>query len=68
MKKKSLEDRNRKVHNKNMQNNLYILFLLTYTSNIIKSQRIFNTGLKLTVYRPQSERKTAADWKPRGSS
>ena len=34
----------------------------------IKTQRIFNTELKLNVYRQQSDRKTAADWKPRGTS
>ena len=34
----------------------------------IKTQRIFNTELKLNVYRQQSDRKTAADWKRRGTS
>ena len=33
-KKQLLEDRNRKLHNNKMQNNLIILFLLTYKSNI----------------------------------
>ena len=48
---------------------IYISYFYSHIQAIfIKSQRIFNTGLKLTVYRPQLEWKTAADWKPRGSS
>ena len=39
-----------------------------YIRYSFKSQTIFNTELKLNVYRQQSDRKTAADWEPRGTS
>ena len=48
---------------------IYISYFYSHIQAIfIKSQRIFNTELKLNVYRQQSDRKTAADWEPRGTS